>query len=90
MLSEIQFNTPRLGGATNGRLWPHAVELPVAYVQLRPGVHATEDELLSFAREQITERAAMPKAIRLVATMPLTGVGKIFHGGRQRGRRHRA
>jgi fatty-acyl-CoA synthase len=47
-------------------------------VQLRPGVRATEDELLSFARDQITERAAIPKAIRLVTAMPLTGVGKIF------------
>ncbi|RZL89557.1 MAG: acyl-CoA synthetase [Variovorax sp.] len=64
--------------AAVGRPDLHAGELPVAYVQLRPGVHATEDELLSFARVQITERAAMPKAIRLVAAMPLTGVGKIF------------
>ncbi|MDM0116675.1 acyl-CoA synthetase [Variovorax sp. J22R133] len=64
--------------AAVGRPDVHAGELPVAYVQLRPGVSATEDELLSFARDQITERAAVPKAIRLVATMPLTGVGKIF------------
>jgi fatty-acyl-CoA synthase len=64
--------------AAVGRPDLHAGELPVAYVQLKPGVCATEEELLSFAREQITERAAMPKAIRLVAAMPLTGVGKIF------------
>jgi len=64
--------------AAVGRPDVHAGELPVAYVQLKPGVRATEDELLSFARDQITERAAMPKAIRLVAAMPLTGVGKIF------------
>ena len=38
----------------------------------------TEDELLSFARDHITERAARPKAVRVVAAMPLTGVGKIF------------
>ena len=64
--------------AAVGRPDAHAGELPVAYVQLKPGACATEDELLSFAREQITERAATPKAIRLVAAMPLTGVGKIF------------
>jgi fatty-acyl-CoA synthase len=64
--------------AAVGRPDLHAGELPVACVQLKPGVCATEEELLSFAREQITERAAMPKAIRLVAAMPLTGVGKIF------------
>ena len=32
----------------------------VAYVQHRPGARATEDELLSFAKDQITERAAIP------------------------------
>jgi fatty-acyl-CoA synthase len=64
--------------AAVGRPDIHAGELPVAYVQLKPGACVTENELLSFAREQITERAAMPKAIRLVAAMPLTGVGKIF------------
>jgi fatty-acyl-CoA synthase len=64
--------------AAVGRPDVHAGELPVAYVQLKPGAGATEDELLSFARNQISERAAVPKAIRLVAAMPLTGVGKIF------------
>jgi fatty-acyl-CoA synthase len=64
--------------AAVGRPDVHAGELPVAYVQLKPGACVTEDELLSFAKGQITERAAMPKAIRLVAAMPLTGVGKIF------------
>lgn len=64
--------------AAVGRPDSHAGELPVAYVQLRHGASATEDELLAFARDQITERAAMPKAIRLVTAMPLTGVGKIF------------
>lgn len=64
--------------AAVGRPDVHAGELPVAYVQLKPGAGATEDELLSFAREQIGERAAIPKAIRLVAALPLTSVGKIF------------
>jgi fatty-acyl-CoA synthase len=64
--------------AAVGRPDVHAGELPVAYVQLKPGVRVSDDELLSFAREKITERAAVPKAIRLVEAMPLTGVGKIF------------
>lgn len=64
--------------AAVGRPDVHAGELPIAYVQLRPGSVATEDELLAFAREHIGERAAVPKAIRLVAALPLTGVGKIF------------
>jgi fatty-acyl-CoA synthase len=64
--------------AAVGRPDVHAGELPVAYVQLKPGAQATEDELLDFAREHISERAAIPKAIRVIAPMPLTSVGKIF------------
>ncbi len=64
--------------AAVGRPDVHAGELPVAYVQLKPDACATEDELMTFARAQIKERAAIPKAIRLVPAMPLTSVGKIF------------
>jgi len=64
--------------AAVGRPDAHAGELPVAYVQLEPGASATEAELLAYAKEAIPERAAVPKAIRIIAAMPLTGVGKIF------------
>jgi len=33
---------------------------------------------MSFVRDRIAERAATPKAIRIIPAMPLTGVGKIF------------
>lgn len=61
-----------------GRPDSHAGELPVAYVQLKPGATATEQELAAFVRDRITERAALPKHIRIVDAMPLTAVGKIF------------
>ncbi|MFP3553388.1 acyl-CoA synthetase [Paraburkholderia sp. SIMBA_049] len=64
--------------AAVGRPDTHAGELPVAYVQLKPGATATEAELTGFLRDEISERAAFPKAIRVVDAMPLTGVGKIF------------
>ena len=64
--------------AAVGRPDAHAGELPVAYVQLKPGAAATEQELLAFVRDLISERAALPKHIRIVEAMPLTGVGKIF------------
>ena len=64
--------------AAVGRPDPRVGELPVAYVQLQPGASATEEELLAFARERIPERAAVPKAIRLVEALPVTAVGKIF------------
>jgi fatty-acyl-CoA synthase len=53
-------------------------ELPVAYVQLRPGASATEAELLVHCLREISERAAIPRAVRVIDTMPLTAVGKIF------------
>jgi fatty-acyl-CoA synthase len=64
--------------AAVGRPDMHAGELPVAYVQLKPGITATEAELVEFLRDEISERAAFPKGIRVVDAMPLTGVGKIF------------
>ena len=64
--------------AAIGRPDMHAGELPVAYVQLKPGTAATEAELAEFLRREINERAALPKGIRIVDAIPLTGVGKIF------------
>jgi fatty-acyl-CoA synthase len=64
--------------AAVGRPDMHAGELPVAYVQLKPGAVTTEAELAEFLRHEINERAAFPKGIRIVDAMPLTGVGKIF------------
>jgi fatty-acyl-CoA synthase len=56
----------------------YAGELPMAFVQLRPGASATEDELREFCRREIPERAAVPVQVVAIPTMPLTGVGKIF------------
>ena len=64
--------------AAVGRPDAHAGEVAVAYVQLKPGACASEADLLSFVKDHISERAAMPKAIRIVPAMPLTGVGKVF------------
>jgi fatty-acyl-CoA synthase len=63
--------------AAVGRPDVRAGELPVVYVQLQPGAAADEKELLEFANQHIGERAARPKAVRIIAEMPLTAVGKI-------------
>ncbi len=57
---------------------PHAGEVPVAFVQLAAGSTLTEETLLHYAREHVGERAAVPKNIHIVDTVPLTPVGKIF------------
>ncbi|AXQ27725.1 acyl-CoA synthetase [Solimonas sp. K1W22B-7] len=64
--------------AAVGRPDAHAGELPVAYVQLRAGHQATEAELAEFLKHEISERAALPRQVRIIEQMPLTAVGKIF------------
>jgi len=56
----------------------YAGELPVAFVQLKPGAAAEAEELKAFARERIPERAAAPVDVFVVDPLPLTAVGKIF------------
>lgn len=57
---------------------PYAGELPMAYVVKVAGSEVTEDQLLAFCGERISERAAIPKRIEFLDSMPLTAVGKIF------------
>ncbi|MEM7336141.1 MAG: acyl-CoA synthetase, partial [Chloroflexota bacterium] len=64
--------------AAVGRPDARVGEMPVAYVELKPGQTATEEELLEFAKQNIGERAAVPKRIYVLDEIPLTAVGKIF------------
>ncbi len=64
--------------ASIGRPDARVGEMPVAYVQLKEGMTATEEELLEFAAANIGERAAVPKHIYIIPEIPLTAVGKIF------------
>ncbi len=64
--------------AAVGRPDARVGEVPVVYVQLKPGAEATAEELLSFAQANIPERAAIPKQIYLIDKIPVTAVGKIF------------
>lgn len=57
---------------------PYAGELPMVFVVLRPGAAVTTAELLSYCETEVSERAAIPKRIEIIATMPMTAVGKIF------------
>lgn len=64
--------------AAVGQPDPHAGELPVAYVELKPDAAVSADELMSLAREHIPERAAVPVGLWVLETMPQTAVGKIY------------
>ncbi len=64
--------------AAVGRPDRHAGELPMAYVQLKPGRKVSGEELQEFARARVPERASAPVEVVLLDLMPTTGVGKIF------------
>jgi len=64
--------------AAVGRPDARVGELPVLYVELKPNTSATEEELLTFAKANIGERAAIPKKIYILDEIPLTAVGKIY------------
>jgi len=57
---------------------PYAGELPMAYVVKVAGSDVTKQELLDHCASAMSERAAYPKRIEFIDTMPLTAVGKIF------------
>lgn len=56
----------------------YAGELPMAFIQLKPGAVCSSEELLAYAEKNISERAAIPKRIEFIDAMPLTAVGKIY------------
>ena len=56
----------------------HSGELPCAYVELVKGQEVTTEALMAYAATHITERAAQPKHIEVLAELPKTAVGKVF------------
>lgn len=56
----------------------YAGELPVAYVVARPGTAPDTGALREFAAPRIPERAAVPRRIELLPSLPLTAIGKVY------------
>jgi fatty-acyl-CoA synthase len=56
----------------------HAGELPCVYVELVKGASATADELMTFAEQHVTEKAAVPKHVEVRPELPKTAVGKVL------------
>jgi fatty-acyl-CoA synthase len=78
-IEDILFQHPAVGlAAVVGQPDAYAGELPVGYVQLKPGVTPAAGELEAWVRERSPERAAVPVQIFPIDPMPLTGVGKVF------------
>jgi fatty-acyl-CoA synthase len=78
-VEEIMFQHPAVGlAAVVGQPDAYAGELPVGYVQLKPGASVQPGELETWVRERTPERAAVPVQVIPIDPMPLTGVGKVF------------
>jgi fatty-acyl-CoA synthase len=78
-IEDILFQHPAVGlAAVVGQPDAYAGELPVGYVQLKPGATVAAGELEAWVRERTPERAAVPVQILQIDPMPLTGVGKVF------------
>jgi fatty-acyl-CoA synthase len=56
----------------------HSGEIPIAYVVVKDKQQTSASELLDHCQKTISERAAIPKRIELVDSIPLTAVGKVF------------
>ncbi|MBR0826786.1 acyl-CoA synthetase [Bradyrhizobium manausense] len=78
-IEEIMFQHPAVGfAAVVGQPDAYAGELPVGYVQLKPGATVQPGELEAWVRERTPERAAVPVQVIPIDPMPVTGVGKVF------------
>ena len=56
----------------------HAGELPCVYVELVEGAEVSKWELIEHVRENVSERAAIPKHVEILDELPKTAVGKVF------------
>lgn len=78
LIDEVLAQHPAvLHAAAVGRPCPSKGELPIAYVELKPGATVSADELAAHARANIQERAAVPVDIIALAALPMTAVGKV-------------
>ncbi|MBL0921885.1 MAG: AMP-binding protein [Phycisphaerales bacterium] len=65
------------GSGVVGRPDPVRVEIPVAFVELREGMTATEAELRAFCRGKIAPYKT-PSEVRIVPALPRSGTGKVL------------
>ena len=63
--------------AAVGRHDSYAGEVPVVFVTLKSGFTLSGEEILAAVRTSIAEPPAVPKAVIVIDSMPLTAVGKI-------------
>jgi fatty-acyl-CoA synthase len=64
--------------AAVGQPDPYAGELPVAFVTLKAGAGVSGEQLRRYLEPIVSEPAALPKHVSILAELPMTPVGKIY------------
>ena len=78
-IEDAALTYPGVGlAAAVGRPDPYAGETPVLYVSVMPGAAIDEAALAAHVREGVVDGPARPRAIHVIAEMPMTPVGKIY------------
>jgi fatty-acyl-CoA synthase len=76
-IEDVLFQHPAVAlAAVVGQPDAYAGELPIGYVQLKPGASVAPGELEAWVRERTPERAAVPVSVISIEMMPLTGGGE--------------
>ncbi|MBL7501961.1 acyl-CoA synthetase [Frankia sp. CNm7] len=70
-----------MAAAVVGAPDPHAGEVPLAYLVLRPEATTDIEELRDWATAHAPEPTAAPRSIHVVDALPTTAVGKIYKPG---------
>ncbi len=79
MIEDVALRFPGVSlAAAVGLPDPYAGEVPMLFVAAAPGTPLDADALAAFMTENVAEAPARPKAIHVIAEIPLTPVGKIF------------
>ena len=79
MIEDVLATHPDVAlAAAVGQPDAYAGELPMAFVEARPGTAPDPEALIAFCRKHIAERAAVPVRIEVLKALPVTAVGKTF------------
>ncbi len=77
VVEEALYRHPAVGGATVVAMAdPYRGEAPAAFVEAKPGMRVTVDELREFLKDKLNA-VEMPRHIEVRASLPRTAVGKL-------------
>ena len=77
-LEEVLFTNPKVAQcAVVGEKAEKGGEIPVAFIQLKPDVKATADEIIEFVNEKVAHYKHI-REVHFIDEMPVSGAGKVL------------